>query len=306
MKNGIIYKITCIANGKCYIGQTFQPIEQRWAGHKRGNGNIPLYDDIRKYGLEMFKFEILHEGIDCPDVLNEIETLLIASHNSIKKGYNRSRKQGGHLLSDVWEHANEICRLYTIEKKSLARIASQFDTSKVMIMRILEVNQIKRREKSQAWEHSEEICRLYTEELKSLAEIANIFEVSEKTISNILKKHNIKMRPRKQLDKLWEHQNEICRVYTVEMKTTGEIAEMYDTNRMQIHRILKANNIKTKYRGRPKRQRIVKRKKKIPVEKFSDFIVHLHSEKQLSITEIAEKLSEPIETITEILNNKGL
>lgn len=252
MINGTIYKITCLVNGKCYIGQTFQPVKKRWAEHKKGNGSKAIYHAIQKYGLEMFKFEILHEGITCRHILNELEILLISSHNSFRNGYNQhSGGQDEYRLSKLWKHADEICHLYTIEEKSLAQIARQFDTSKVMIMTILEANQIKRRDKSPAWEYSEEICRLYTEELISCVEIASMIEVSEGTILRILKKHNIKTRKvGKLLDNLWEYQNEICRLYTVEMKSTGEIAEIYNTNRMRIHRILKANNIKAKYRRR--------------------------------------------------------
>ena len=60
-----IYKITNIINNKCYIGQS-KDIYLRWSRHRtasknsnRKEYNYPLYQAMRKYGLENFTFEIL-------------------------------------------------------------------------------------------------------------------------------------------------------------------------------------------------------------------------------------------------------
>jgi group I intron endonuclease len=60
-----IYKITNLTNGDCYVGQSVN-IEKRWKDHihtstnkKVVNYKYPLYNSIRKYGTENFKFEIL-------------------------------------------------------------------------------------------------------------------------------------------------------------------------------------------------------------------------------------------------------
>ena len=59
-----VYKITNIVTNDCYIGSSIN-ITRRWKQHmnwfnKAGkNHEKPLYVDIRKYGLENFKFEIL-------------------------------------------------------------------------------------------------------------------------------------------------------------------------------------------------------------------------------------------------------
>ena len=85
-----IYKITNNFNDKCYIGQSNNP-KNRWAHHvsnaKRGYGvgKYPLYDSIRKYGVENFTFSI----IGWFDDYNEKEKEYIAFYNSlVPNGYN--------------------------------------------------------------------------------------------------------------------------------------------------------------------------------------------------------------------------
>lgn len=60
-----IYKITNLINQHCYIGQS-RNIEQRWQNHKICAFNMndeaynyPLYQAIRKYGLNNFLFEVI-------------------------------------------------------------------------------------------------------------------------------------------------------------------------------------------------------------------------------------------------------
>ena len=86
-----IYKITNIINEKVYIGKTINPIEHRWREHcseynKNKNEKRPLYNAMKKYGVENFKIEeiekcSLHE-------LNERERYWIGFFGSFKNGYN--------------------------------------------------------------------------------------------------------------------------------------------------------------------------------------------------------------------------
>lgn len=91
-----IYKITNNINDKCYIGQS-RDIKKRWVSHKNApfnpnlkEYNYPLYQAIRKYGLENFSFEVLEE---CQvESLNEKEDFWIKKYNSIDSsyGYNQT------------------------------------------------------------------------------------------------------------------------------------------------------------------------------------------------------------------------
>lgn len=56
-----VYTITNLINGKQYVGVT-KNFKKRFKDHKaemRGKTNKPLYNSMRKYGIENFKFEII-------------------------------------------------------------------------------------------------------------------------------------------------------------------------------------------------------------------------------------------------------
>lgn len=91
-----IYKITNKSNGKFYIGQSTN-LNKRFKDHrnsinrkeddKRGKG--PLYDDMRKYGLDCFSFEVLEK---CnKEELNDKEEYYIDLYDAVNKGYNKSK-----------------------------------------------------------------------------------------------------------------------------------------------------------------------------------------------------------------------
>ena len=85
-----IYKITNNLNNKCYIGQSKNP-NHRWVEHKShadrgdGKGKIPLYDALRKVGVENFTFSVIGWFED----YNEKEKEYIKKYNSlVPNGYN--------------------------------------------------------------------------------------------------------------------------------------------------------------------------------------------------------------------------
>ena len=100
-----IYKITNQVNQKVYIGQSIK-IEERWKDHKRESFkedsekyNYPLYQAMRKHGLENFKFEIIEEC--APELLGEREKYYIALYGSYPvsdgKGYNQNPGGNGGI-----------------------------------------------------------------------------------------------------------------------------------------------------------------------------------------------------------------
>lgn len=65
MKISAVYKITNIVTGDFYIGSS-KNVKDRWACHKCKSTwnkcpNNPMYQDMQKYGLDKFEFEILAE-----------------------------------------------------------------------------------------------------------------------------------------------------------------------------------------------------------------------------------------------------
>jgi group I intron endonuclease len=94
---GIIYLITCLENGKKYIGQTIKSVDIRFKQHitvaknNSTNGDkikSALHHAISKYGQEKFIIEIIFESND-ENELNIKEQEYIIQYNSLcPNGYN--------------------------------------------------------------------------------------------------------------------------------------------------------------------------------------------------------------------------
>ena len=101
--NRIIYKITNSINGKVYIGQTVQKNpKMRWYDHQakaRCGVNQPLFNAIRKYGVENFTWEVVDQA-DSLEALNKLEEQYVEQYDSMNSGYN-VRKAGGNKLHNV-------------------------------------------------------------------------------------------------------------------------------------------------------------------------------------------------------------
>ena len=86
----IIYKHTCNANGKPYIGQTVKTMEARWAEHctdARYNKKRKFFAAMNKYGFDNWTHEVLFES-DNPELISDKETEYIKLFDSVKNGYN--------------------------------------------------------------------------------------------------------------------------------------------------------------------------------------------------------------------------
>lgn len=99
---GVIYKITNLLNGKCYIGQTIQKLSKRLGRHK--NDKRPgISQAIKKYGWKNFSVEVLEE-CENREKLNEREIFWIAKLNTkAPNGYNLTigGKGGGeHIVTE--------------------------------------------------------------------------------------------------------------------------------------------------------------------------------------------------------------
>ena len=99
-----IYKITNTITGDFYIGSS-KDVKRRWESHKwpskwKQQPNNPMYQDMQKYGLENFVFEILAEVEE--DSLKEIEQEFI---EKLQPTYNSNRANGWDI-----ERHKEACR----------------------------------------------------------------------------------------------------------------------------------------------------------------------------------------------------
>ncbi len=102
-----IYQITCTVNGKRYIGQSIN-IERRKFEHKTHSSNRYLGQDIEKYGLEFFIFDVLEECSEAD--LNAKENEYIANlkpeYNILGEGHtlpSNIRAQISNSVRKVWQ-----------------------------------------------------------------------------------------------------------------------------------------------------------------------------------------------------------
>jgi len=76
----VIYKITNKINGKCYIGRTKRKLIYRIAEHKRNakkkSIKYPIYNAIRKYGINNFEYSIIDTAKNEKDLLEKEQTYI--------------------------------------------------------------------------------------------------------------------------------------------------------------------------------------------------------------------------------------
>jgi GIY-YIG catalytic domain len=93
MSGYTLYEIVNLANGKTYVGLTVQPLKRRYAQHlsaaKRGVRH-PLYDAMRKHGVENFEIKSIREDAKDGFELQQQEIVEIDRRQSINRanGYN--------------------------------------------------------------------------------------------------------------------------------------------------------------------------------------------------------------------------
>ena len=128
---GFIYKIYNDVNDKVYIGQTSGTIEERFKQHlKKVNSDdrktYPLYNAMRKYGIEHFFIEQIEETDD----LNVREIYWIKQFDSYNNGYNATLGGDGWVRTDY----DLIVQLYQ-QGKSGIDIAKELNIDKATVYR---------------------------------------------------------------------------------------------------------------------------------------------------------------------------
>ena len=102
MKMYTIYRHVNKINGKSYIGQTCQKLENRWHnghGYKKTH-QTAFYNAIQKYGWDNFEHEILVENIKTLQEANKLEQYWIAYYHTWVydpecNGYNQTKGGDG-------------------------------------------------------------------------------------------------------------------------------------------------------------------------------------------------------------------
>ena len=133
-----IYQITNNINGKKYIGLTYldDPIE-RWKKHlreiKSHQDKRPLYDAMKKHGIENFTFQVLEET-DFPE---EREQYYIQLFQTFGKGYNATLGGDGHKTAFSTEESIQQLVALHQSGKSCQEIAATLNKDAMTISRKL-------------------------------------------------------------------------------------------------------------------------------------------------------------------------
>lgn len=112
----IIYKITNIQNGKMYIGQTINSLEDRWKRHKNDALNNVIDTHfaraLRYYGVDSFTIEII-DTAETQEELTKKEYEWIKYYNAIQEGYNENEdgfKCGGNTYKNKTAEELELIK----------------------------------------------------------------------------------------------------------------------------------------------------------------------------------------------------
>lgn len=95
-KINAVYKIVNTVTGDSYVGSS-KDVKRRWKEHKRpsvwkGYSNNQMYQDLQKYGLENFRFQIIAPVM--PEHLTQVEQEFIEMLNPT---YNDRRSKGWNI-----------------------------------------------------------------------------------------------------------------------------------------------------------------------------------------------------------------
>lgn len=94
----IVYLITCLVNGKKYVGKSTRTRAERWKEHcseaRLCRKDWSLYRDMREYGFDQFMMEVLGE-YDAQVKIASAERRFIREHNCVDLGYNVRGGGGG-------------------------------------------------------------------------------------------------------------------------------------------------------------------------------------------------------------------
>ena len=129
-KISAVYKIINTVTGDFYIGSS-KDVKRRWKEHKRPSvwkkcPNNPMYQDMKKYGLNKFEFQVIAEFE--VGQLKEIEQQFIETLKPIYNNYNAKgldveryiethRKASNNYENQLCYFNNELLTLATLSMR---------------------------------------------------------------------------------------------------------------------------------------------------------------------------------------------
>ena len=173
MKISGVYKITNTITGDSYIGSS-KNIKSRWTDHKKPStwkrfSNNPMYQDMQKYGIDKFEFQILEEVE--PEHLKEKEQQFI---ETLKPTQN-DRNANGLNIERYKEYKREYCQQNRDKHKEHQREYYQRNRKKVIEYQIEYYQQNHEKRKEYCNKYNNQLCS-YNGELLTLCALRTRFQ----------------------------------------------------------------------------------------------------------------------------------
>ena len=167
-KISAVYKITNTITGDCYIGSS-NDVKKRWRDHKcpstwKRFPNNQLYQDMQKYGLDKFDFQVIAE-VEI-DSLKEMEQQFI---ETLKPTYN-DRNAKGCDTERYKEYMKEYMKTdrYKESKKEYDKEYRKTDKRKEYMKEYMKTDRYKEYQKEYNKEyHKSDRYKKYMKEYKS-------------------------------------------------------------------------------------------------------------------------------------------
>lgn len=191
-----IYLVQNKTNNKIYVGQSKTP-HKRWVRHKYDaiirNKLLPLYNSIRKYGVDDFIFNIIEELND--NDIDEAEIFWIQYFRSWDTNYGYNLDLGGCK--------NKIVSQETREKQSISSKKRYNNETQIRLAKARRTPQSRAKTVKQTTGESnprakinetivKEIRQLWETDQYKQTELATKFNLPKTTINHIIKRYTWK------------------------------------------------------------------------------------------------------------------
>lgn len=178
-------------NGKQYVGKTTYDIERRWKEHiknqrRRIVEKRPLYDAMKKYGIENFSIRELEE---CSiDSSSEREIYWINKLDTYSNGYNATKGGDGKNLYDYQKIADKYLELQN-QKETAKYFGCDPDTVKRACdscnIKMLSGQEVSKRNNSQAVYQIDKNTKKVLNIFYSISEASRVTGINNGSISKV-------------------------------------------------------------------------------------------------------------------------
>lgn len=164
-----IYLITNKINGKQYVGKTENTIDKRWKEHcndylRERCEKRPLYDAMKKYGIDNFEVKELEYLKKGGELLSQREEYWIKQLNTYHNGYNATKGGDGSILYDH----NKIIELYN-KVKTITEVCKIIGCEHSTVSKLLNLHNIN------VEERKAKVCPKKVEQYSLNNELLNTF-----------------------------------------------------------------------------------------------------------------------------------